>query len=297
MAFAQRALEWRPFRSPRVALQHGIISAAALGPPPGLTTCHIATRLIIHAIVTPALAAARTACQIRPAAVALLDLLTSSTHAPNVTEDGTTPHRPPPRLCDPDLKRSPRAIVAAFDFKTKTILQPMFTLAFSQAAQCLVSKLSSTYVIATPIKWTVSLPVRFWDLNTEHAYLSCEHTLIAVAVFNFSMEMHPLHSMSAASIPWRYQSGFSAHPARLRNRRRHIIGHGRDGFPTYPGGICGVATGSLRHHMSLQCGLRKPMTNAQQPFYTSRKPAISSNIGSFQFRCEIGIIISIVAGY
>lgn len=43
---------------------------------------------------------------------------------------------------------------AAFDFKTKTILQPMFTLAFSQAAQRAVSK-CSTCVIA-PINQTPS---------------------------------------------------------------------------------------------------------------------------------------------
>lgn len=31
---------------------------------------------------------------------------------------------------------------------------------------------------------------------------------------------------------------FTKHPAsNLRNKSRHIIGHGRDGFPTYPDGI------------------------------------------------------------
>lgn len=53
-----------------------------------------------------------------------------------------------------------RLIDAAFDFKTKTILQPMFTLAFSQAAQRLVSKLTPC-VIAAPIKRATPQPVRF----------------------------------------------------------------------------------------------------------------------------------------
>lgn len=43
---------WRDARSAVRTLQHGIISAEALGPPPGLATWHIATPLIIHAIVT-----------------------------------------------------------------------------------------------------------------------------------------------------------------------------------------------------------------------------------------------------
>lgn len=70
---------WSGARSAVRALQHGIISAAAFGPPPGLATRHIATRLIIRAIVTPSSVWTPSACQIRPAAVALLDLLTSST--------------------------------------------------------------------------------------------------------------------------------------------------------------------------------------------------------------------------
>lgn len=70
---------------------------------------------------------------------------------------------------------------------------------------------------------------------------------------------------------------------RLRHNSRHIIGHGRDGFPTYPGGISAVwqLAPRLRHHMSLQCGLRKPVTNrcATEPHRTAvsvRKRQISS---------------------
>lgn len=101
--FAQRALEWRPARSAVCALQHGIISAAPLGPPPGLATCHIATSLIIHAIVTRR---CRTppACQIRraPRLRYSIDLLTSPTQHEAVTRCNVTVrravgHQPRPR--------------------------------------------------------------------------------------------------------------------------------------------------------------------------------------------------------
>lgn len=137
-----------PFRSPRVATRDyfggGAWTAART-----CNTCHIATRLIIHIIVTrPPCADAACLPNTGGSALALLDLLTSSTWR---GRDEMSPacHQ------SPASRPGPFAIVTAFDFKTKTILQPMFTLAFSQAAQRSVSKLSSTCVIAAPIKRTV----------------------------------------------------------------------------------------------------------------------------------------------
>lgn len=156
---------WSGARSAVRTLQHGIISAAALGPPPGLATRHIATRLIIHAIVTPSQRVdaarlpntARCGCATRsPYSIHLrrtqCDVIRGASsrlraHCPHFASAQTMQRA----LCHCHCIR----------FKTKTILQAMFTLAFSQAAQCSVSKRSSTCVIATPIKRTVSLPVRF----------------------------------------------------------------------------------------------------------------------------------------
>lgn len=116
----------------------------------------ISQRLIIHCqLVVQLWHASRErtppACQIRPA-LQLYAAISSSCFAKC--------HR-----CTDRHYEACWPIDAALDFKTKTILQPMFTLAFSQAAQRLVSKLTPC-VIAAPIKRAMPQLVRFWDLNS-----------------------------------------------------------------------------------------------------------------------------------
>lgn len=117
VVFAQRAaLEWRPFRSPRVATRDYFCGRRWTA----ARTCNTPYR-----------------------------------NAHNPRHCDTAP-RPPntARLLDPYADECRRCVIPrrshcrCIRFKTKTILQSMFTLVFSQAAQRAVSKLSSTCVIA-----------------------------------------------------------------------------------------------------------------------------------------------------